>query len=86
MSNPLEGCSVHVRRVDGRYPHCPGVLRSENIVASVTEIGPIMNLSLDASVTEAARVFRVRLDDPAHDDFWLDIVLAVNPAEVICVP
>ena len=53
---------LHVRAVRGRYPG-RHLLRSDNIVASVSEI---------------ARVYRVRLDDDAHPDMWLELVLEVD--------
>ena len=56
---------LHVRNVRGRYPH-RGVLRSENITASITEV---------------ARVFRIRLDDDGHPDFWLELVVEVEATE-----
>ena len=53
---------LHVRAVRGRYPG-RHALRSGNIVATVSEI---------------ARVYRVRLDDDVHPDMWLEIVLEVD--------
>jgi hypothetical protein len=58
---------LHVRQVVGRYGH--GVLRSENIEASVTLI---------------AHVFRIRLDDCANPDAWLEIVVEVETQETSC--
>lgn len=55
--------AVVVRHVRGRYPNRPAVLRSENIEATVTEI---------------ARVYRVRIDDLEHPEMWLEIVLEVE--------
>jgi len=76
-----------VHRVAGRYPHQRGaILRSENIVATVTEVGPILHLGLDASVVEVARIFRIRLDDSAHEDGWTEITVALNPADIAFAP
>ena len=57
-----------VRHVAGRYPR-RGVLRSGNIVASVTEV---------------ARVYRIRLDDAANPDAWLEITVEVETREGPC--
>jgi hypothetical protein len=56
---------LNVRNCIGRYPH-RGIFRSENIVASVQEI---------------ARVFRVRLDDEAHPDAYLEVTIEVDSTE-----
>ncbi len=58
---------LHVRHVDGRYGR--GVLRSENIITTVTEI---------------ARVFRIRLDDEDNPDAWVEIIVELETAEVPC--
>lgn len=56
--------SVHVRRVEGRYPYGPApVFRCENI---------------EVTVEEVARVVRVRVEDAEHPDMWLEITLEVE--------
>lgn len=54
---------LEVRHVRGRYPHGPTVLHSENVIASVQEVGPL---------------FHVRLDDCANPEAWLEIVIEVS--------
>jgi hypothetical protein len=54
---------IIVRSVRGRYPR-RARLRSENIVAT--------------SVREVARVYRIRLDDSSHRDFWLELTVEVD--------
>ena len=44
-----------------------GALRSQNVVTSVTEV---------------ARVFRVRIDDDANPEAWLEITVEVETQEV----
>ena len=55
--------SVHVRHVAGRYPCEPAMLRSENI---------------ETTVTEMARVYRIRVEDTENPDAWLEITLEVE--------
>jgi hypothetical protein len=55
---------LHVRHVTGRYGR--GALRSDNIIATVTEV---------------ARVFKVRLDDQANPDAWLELTVEVDTQE-----
>ena len=55
---------LHVRNVRGRYGR--GVLRSENVVATVTEI---------------SRVYRIRIDDENDPAAWLEIVVESNVLE-----
>jgi hypothetical protein len=43
-----------------------GAVRSQNIVTSVTEV---------------ARVFRVRIDDDANPDAWLELTIEVETRE-----
>ena len=43
-----------------------GAVRSQNIVTSVTEV---------------ARVFRVRIDDDANPDAWLELTIEVETQE-----
>ena len=59
---------IVVRNVNGRYPRGSAPFHSENILASVTEI---------------ARVFRIRLDDAEHPDAWLEITVEVDSEPVI---
>ena len=59
---------IVVRHVVGRYPHGPAPFHSENIVASISEI---------------ARVYRIRLDDAEHPDAWLEITVEVDLEPVI---
>jgi hypothetical protein len=55
--------SVSVRSVAGRYPSAPAVLRSENI---------------EATITEVARVYQIRLDDAENPDMWLEITVEIE--------
>jgi hypothetical protein len=56
---------VVVRAVRGRYPHRAGKVEGKHIEASVRE-------------QEGERVV-IRLDDAEHPDFWLELVLEVQP-------
>ena len=51
--------SLFVRNVVGRYPQF-GILRSDNIVATVRQHGPVI---------------RIRLDDDENPDAWLEITV-----------
>ena len=54
---------IEVRHVCGRYPrHSHATLQSENIEVRVEEI---------------ARVFRIHVDDTAHEEMWLELVVEV---------
>ena len=57
-----------VRNVSGRYP-LRGVLRGSNVVATVEEV---------------ARVYRIRLDDAANPDAWLEITVELETSEGPC--
>ena len=55
--------TVVVRNVRGRYPQDPEPLRSENI---------------EADVVEGPHVIRIRLDDAANQEAWLEITLEIE--------
>ena len=59
---------IIVRNVTGRYPHGPAAFRGENIVASVSEI---------------ARVYRIRLDDSENLDAWMELTVEISGDEII---
>lgn len=50
---------LHVRNVVGRYPN-RAVVRSDNIVATVVEIG---------------RVYRIRIDDEEHPNAFVELIV-----------
>ena len=52
---------IVVRHVRGR--HGRGALRSQNAVATVTEL---------------ARVFQIRIDDAANPDAWIELTVEVE--------
>ena len=54
---------IVVRHVRGR--HGRGALRSQNAVATVTEL---------------ARVFQIRIDDAANPDAWIELTVEVESA------
>ncbi len=56
---------VVVRAVRGRYPHRAGKVEGKRIEVRVQE-------------QEGERLV-IRLDDEEHPDFWLELVLEVQP-------
>lgn len=59
---------IVVRNVVGRYPYGPAIFRSENTVASVSELG---------------RIYRIRLEDAENPDAWTEITVEVFGDEII---
>jgi hypothetical protein len=53
---------LNVRRVRGRYPR-RAILRSENIEAQVQEVG---------------RIYKIRLDDAANPEAWIEILVEIT--------
>ena len=48
--------------------------------------GPVRSQNIVASVTEVARVFRVRIDDDANPDAWLELTIEVETREAGHLP
>ncbi len=59
---------IAVRHVAGRYPHRPASFRSENILATVSEM---------------SRIYRIRLDDAEHPDAWMELTVEVGSDEIV---
>jgi hypothetical protein len=57
-----------VCNVQGRYPHGPAKLHSDN---------------MEVEVEEVARVFRLRVDDLDNPDFWMEIVIELSTEEAM---
>lgn len=54
--------SLSVRNIRGRYP-CPGILKSENLIANVHSFGELVV---------------IRIDDEEHPDAWFEITLELH--------
>ena len=44
--------------------------------------GPLRSGNIVATVTEIARVYRVRIDDSANPDAWLELTIEVESADL----